>query len=59
MVFRKILCICLVCVKCINTMFLQASKYFKDYNSTHCTPLPADMFQMPWDVNVETDYVFT
>lgn len=40
------------------TLFL-ATKYFKDYKSTHCTPLPTDMFQVPWDVNIETDYVFT
>lgn len=40
------------------TIFL-ARKYMKDYKSTHCTPLPADMFQQPWDIHVENDYVFT
>lgn len=34
-------------------------KYMKDYKSSHCTPLPADMFQVPWDINVENDFVFT
>lgn len=43
-----------------NHMILYlAKKYLKDFKSTHCTPLPADMFQIPWDINVETDYVFT
>lgn len=32
-------------------------KYFKDHVSLHCAPLPVDMFQIPWDVNVESDYV--
>lgn len=31
-------------------------KHFKDYKATHCTPLPADMFQLPWEVD---DFVFT
>lgn len=34
-------------------------KYMKDYKSSHCTPLPADVFQVPWDINVENDFVFT
>ncbi|XP_018335468.1 protein ABHD16A [Agrilus planipennis] len=37
-----------------------ARKYMKDYKSTHCTPLPRDMFQAPWDINiVENDFVLT
>lgn len=38
-----------------------AYNYMKDYKSTHCTPLPVDMFLVPWDVHVdnENDYVFT
>lgn len=31
----------------------------KDLKSTHCTPLPTDMFQLPWDIHVESDFVFT
>lgn len=34
-------------------------KYLKDFSASHCINLPADMFQLPWDVNVESDYVFT
>lgn len=40
------------------TLFL-AKKILKDFNATHCINLPADMFQTPWDVNIESDYVFT
>ncbi|CAH2013606.1 unnamed protein product [Acanthoscelides obtectus] len=36
-----------------------AKKYMKDFKSTHCVNLPAEMFQPPWDVNVEGDFVFT
>ncbi|XP_022910096.1 phosphatidylserine lipase ABHD16A isoform X2 [Onthophagus taurus] len=36
-----------------------ATKYMKDYKSTHCTPLPADIFEMPWEANIETDYQIT
>ncbi|KAK9882835.1 hypothetical protein WA026_023450 [Henosepilachna vigintioctopunctata] len=36
-----------------------ASKYMKDVKSTHCTMLPSEMFQLPWEVNVDSDYVFT
>ncbi|XP_017780495.1 PREDICTED: protein ABHD16A [Nicrophorus vespilloides] len=35
------------------TLYL-ATKYMKDYKSTHCTPLPMDMFQMPWEPIEET-----
>ncbi|XP_066991578.2 phosphatidylserine lipase ABHD16A [Anabrus simplex] len=38
------------------TIFL-ASKYMIDFKSTHCTPLPANLFQMPWDISPESDYV--
>ncbi|XP_063920085.1 phosphatidylserine lipase ABHD16A isoform X1 [Zophobas morio] len=40
------------------TLFL-ARKYMKDFKATHCTNLPAEMFQPPWDVHVESDFVFT
>ncbi|XP_044270292.1 phosphatidylserine lipase ABHD16A [Tribolium madens] len=36
-----------------------ARKYMKDFKATHCTNLPAEMFQPPWAVNVEFDFVFT
>lgn len=36
-----------------------ACNYMKDYKSTHCTPLPVEMFQLPWDIPVDNDYVFT
>ncbi|CAG9770407.1 unnamed protein product [Ceutorhynchus assimilis] len=36
-----------------------ATKYMKDFKATHCVPLPQDMFTVPWDVNVESDFVFT
>ncbi|RZC36540.1 abhydrolase domain-containing protein 16A [Asbolus verrucosus] len=34
-------------------------KYMKDFKATHCINLPAEMFQPPWDVNIESDFVFT
>ncbi|KAK4877496.1 hypothetical protein RN001_010002 [Aquatica leii] len=34
-------------------------KHMKDYKSSHCTPLPVEMFQVPWDINVENGFVFT
>ncbi|XP_030753394.1 phosphatidylserine lipase ABHD16A [Sitophilus oryzae] len=36
-----------------------ASKYMKDFKSTHCVSLPSEMFTVPWDINIESDYVFT
>ncbi|XP_066250455.1 phosphatidylserine lipase ABHD16A isoform X1 [Euwallacea similis] len=36
-----------------------AKKYMKDFKATHCVSLPGDMFALPWDVNVESDFVFT
>ncbi|XP_018577262.1 protein ABHD16A isoform X2 [Anoplophora glabripennis] len=39
-------------------MFL-ARKYMKDFKSTHCVSLPSEMFEQPWDVNVESDFIFT
>lgn len=33
-------------------------KHFEDYKSTHCTPLPTDLFKMPWELPNE-DFVFT
>ncbi|EAA11786.4 phosphatidylserine lipase ABHD16A [Anopheles arabiensis] len=34
-------------------------KYLADFKSTHCTPLPEEFFQTPWEIPTETDYVFT
>ncbi|XP_035905846.1 phosphatidylserine lipase ABHD16A isoform X2 [Anopheles stephensi] len=34
-------------------------KYLVDFKSTHCTPLPEEFFQTPWEIPSETDYVFT
>lgn len=35
-------------------------KHLIDFKSTHCTPLPADHFQIPWDVpNAEGGFIFT
>ncbi|KAF5269500.1 hypothetical protein FQA39_LY08689 [Lamprigera yunnana] len=34
-------------------------KYMKDYKSTHCTPLPVELFQVPWDINIENGFVLT
>lgn len=33
---------------------LQASKHLIDYDSTHCTPLPKQLFHEPWDLFKET-----
>uniref|UniRef100_A0A182XD14 AB hydrolase-1 domain-containing protein n=1 Tax=Anopheles quadriannulatus TaxID=34691 RepID=A0A182XD14_ANOQN len=32
-------------------------KYLADFKSTHCTPLPEEFFQTPWEVPTETDYL--
>ncbi|XP_037933961.1 phosphatidylserine lipase ABHD16A [Teleopsis dalmanni] len=34
-------------------------KHFRDYKSTHCTPLPTDFFNIPWDIPIEHGFVFT
>ncbi|XP_067613743.1 phosphatidylserine lipase ABHD16A isoform X2 [Eurosta solidaginis] len=34
-------------------------KHFRDYKSTHCTPLPGDYFDIPWDIPIENGFVFT
>ncbi|XP_055910639.1 phosphatidylserine lipase ABHD16A [Eupeodes corollae] len=34
-------------------------KHFRDYKSTHCTPLPDDYFTIPWDIPTENGFVFT
>lgn len=35
-------------------------KHLLDFKSSHCTPLPADYFQMPWSVpDDDKEYVFT
>lgn len=35
-------------------------KHLLDFKSTHCTPLPGDFFQTPWDLNTDdNDFVFT
>lgn len=31
----------------------------KDYQSMHCPALPPELFEDPWVVNVESDYVLT
>ncbi|XP_076272926.1 phosphatidylserine lipase ABHD16A isoform X2 [Rhynchophorus ferrugineus] len=36
-----------------------ASKHMKDFKSSHCTNLPGEMFTKPWDIIVDSDYVFT
>jgi len=28
---------------------LQANKYMNHFASTHCTPLPGNLFTQPWD----------
>lgn len=33
-------------------------KHFEDYKSSHCTPLPTNLFKMPWELPNE-DFVFT
>lgn len=40
-------------------ILFQARKYMKDFKSTHCVNLPSEMFETPWDVNIESDFVFT
>ena len=30
------------------SVLLQATKYMDEYDSTHCTQLPASMFRQPW-----------
>lgn len=34
-------------------------RHFEDYKSSHCTPLPTDLFRMPWELPIESDFVFT
>lgn len=35
-------------------------KHLLDYKSTHCTPLPADHFRLPWNIpSVENGFIFT
>lgn len=34
-------------------------KHFEDYNSSHCTPLPSELFRLPWELPNESDFVFT
>lgn len=34
-------------------------KHLQDFKSTHCTPLPAEYFQFPWEIPNDTDFVFT
>ncbi|XP_050301691.1 phosphatidylserine lipase ABHD16A [Anthonomus grandis grandis] len=43
----------------IQMALFLASKYLKDFKATHCVSLPWDMFSTPWDINVESDYIFT
>lgn len=35
-------------------------KHFSDFKSTHCTPLPIEHFQIPWDLpSTESGFIFT
>lgn len=34
-------------------------KHFEDYHSSHCTPLPSELFKLPWELPNESDFVFT
>jgi len=34
-----------------------ATRFMTDLNTTHCTPLPAQKFLLPWDPAVETEFV--
>lgn len=34
-------------------------KHLLDFKSSHCTPLPGDFFQNPWDISNDDDFVFT
>ncbi|EDW85361.1 uncharacterized protein Dwil_GK10553, isoform B [Drosophila willistoni] len=34
-------------------------KHLRDYNSTHCTQLPGEFFNIPWDIPTESGFVFT
>jgi hypothetical protein len=34
-----------------------AHRYMIDFQSTHCTPLPANMFRLPWELSSELEYV--
>lgn len=42
-----------------NFIIFQIRKHFRDLKSSHCTPLPVEYFQIPWDLLHETDFVFT
>lgn len=37
----------------------QIKKHLQDFKSTHCTPLPREFFQQPWEIPSDTDFVFT
>lgn len=37
----------------------QLRKHFRDFKSTHCTQLPAEYFNIPFDIPVEHGFVFT
>ncbi|XP_077290754.1 phosphatidylserine lipase ABHD16A [Arctopsyche grandis] len=41
-----------------KVLFL-AGKYLTDYKSTHCTPLPKEYLQIPRDLTLDEDFVFT
>lgn len=35
-------------------------KHLVDYKSSHCTPLPVEHFQIPWDLpSTESGFIFT
>ena len=39
------------------SLLLQASKYMDEFDSTHCTQLPASMFRSPWTAPCPEDEV--
>ncbi|XP_023726366.1 phosphatidylserine lipase ABHD16A-like, partial [Cryptotermes secundus] len=43
-------------LKAQMVLFL-AHKYMIDFRSTHCTPLPSNMFRLPWELSSELEYV--
>ena len=36
---------------------IQAGRYMLDFDSNHCTPLPASMFRSPRHIGLESDFV--
>ncbi|XP_019877988.1 phosphatidylserine lipase ABHD16A [Aethina tumida] len=42
-----------------QTALFLARRYLKDFKATHCINLPTEMFQLPWDTQVEDGFVLT